>query len=60
MEVCLCLERESVYEYLLMQAQVAMSKALEERKAHPPIVQALIRLSSYRQREGGLWAKVLG
>ena len=29
MEVCLCLELESVYEYLLMRAQVAMSKALE-------------------------------
>lgn len=54
MEVRLCLERESAYEYLLMQAQVAMSKALEERKAHPLTVQALIRLSSYRQQEGGL------
>lgn len=39
MEVCLCLELESVYEYLLMRAQVAMSKALEGEEAHPLTVQ---------------------
>jgi len=65
MEVCLCLELESVYQYLLMRAQVAMSKALEGEEAHPLTVQALIHLSSYQAapccgQEGGFRTKVLG